>query len=156
MLIKEIMDTNVDECTEDTPLNEVYELIQQSSKDYVIVIDSNQHRVPIGFINEHTICENLIKRTRNTKGLYAASVMSSKIKRVSENQAVEEHNELGEFDAIVVVNERRQFQGIVNPAELKASHEEQVPTTVPTTTVTGFLVQRVPSAVEIPAFGWLK
>ena len=37
MLIKEIMDTNVDECTEDTPLNEVYELIQQSSKNYSLI-----------------------------------------------------------------------------------------------------------------------
>ena len=156
MLIKEIMDTNVDQCTEDTPLPEVYELIQQSAKDYVIVIDSNQHRVPIGFINEHTICENLIKRTRNTKGLYAASVMSSRIKRVCENQAVEEQSELAhsDFDALVVVNERRQFQGVLNPADLKTSIPKQI--NVPMPSVGGFLSSRAPSAVEIPAFGWLK
>jgi len=156
MLVKEIMDTDVDQCTEDTPLNEVYELIQQSSKDYVIVIDSNQHRVPIGFINEHTICENLIKRTRNTKGLYAASVMSSKIKRLCENQAVEEESELAhsDFDAIVVVNERRQFQGVVNPRDLISAVREQERVAV--RAVGGFLAERAPSPIEIPAFGWLK
>ena len=55
MLIREIMDVDVTECTEDTPIGDVYELIQQSHKNYVVVIDSSQHRVPIGIVNEHSI-----------------------------------------------------------------------------------------------------
>src|SRR5690349_589561 len=99
MFIREIMDTEVTECTEDTPLAEVYELIQSCPKNFVVVIDSSQHRVPIGIVNEHSICENLVKNSRRTKGLYAGSVMSSRIRRVCEDEQVENCRDLIATDA---------------------------------------------------------
>src|SRR5215813_10502531 len=121
MLIKEIVDIGVAECTEDTSLRDVYDLIQTSSKGYVVVIDSLKHRVPIGIVDEHSICENLIKRSKAAKGLDAGSVLNTNIKRASENAGLEECHGLsdGNVDAILVVNGRRQFLGTVDTGRLK-------------------------------------
>src|SRR5215813_15290538 len=90
MLIKEIVDIGVAECTEDTSLRDVYDLIQTSSKGYVVVIDSVKHRVPIGIVDEHSICENLIKRSKAARGLDAGSVLNTNIKLISEDADVVE------------------------------------------------------------------
>jgi predicted transcriptional regulator len=158
MLIKEIMDTDVVECTEDTLLADVYDLIQQCQKGYVVVIDSSQHRVPLGVVNEHTICENLIKRSRNQKGLSAGSVMSTKIRRVLENEHIDDCRDViaSDTDAIVVVNERRKFRGVVQPAEIERSLKEPVAGAQPASIFSTMLGQSIPAVVEIPAFGWLK
>ena len=157
MLIREIMDTEVTECTEDTPLADVYHLIQESRKNYVVIIDSPQHRVPIGIVNEHSICENLIKRSLNKKALYAGSVMSSKIRRVSEDEQVENCRDLitTDADVITVVNDRRQFTGVLEPVSIReclnrrsASHAGGF--------ISGIFGQAMPGKAEIPAFGWLK
>lgn len=158
MLIKEIMDTDVNQCTEDTLLADVYELIQQSRKNYVVVIDSSQHRIPIGIVNEHSICENLIKRSRNTKGFYAGSVMSAKIKRVSEDEEVENCRDLiaSDADAIVVVDDRRQFKGVLEPVSIRESLNEAAAAHARSSFVSGVIGHAIPGTVEIPAFGWLK
>jgi len=158
MLIKEIMDTDVLDCTEDTLLADVYDLIQQCQKGYVVVIDSSQHRVPLGVVNEHTICENLIKRPRNKKGLSAGSVMSTKIRRVLENEHIDDCREViaSDADAIVVVNELRKFQGVVQPAEIERSLKEPIAVAQQASIFSTMLGQSIPAAVEIPAFGWLK
>lgn len=155
MLIKEIMDTGIAECTEDASLTDVYDLIQVSPKGYVVVIDSLKHRVPIGIIDEHSICENLIKRSRAAKDLEAGSVLNTNIKRVSENAEVGECN--GLFDvktaAMLVVNERRQLLGTVDRQRLECSIV-QVNSQKPSFTT--IISRAVPAVVEIPAFGWLK
>ena len=158
MLIKEIMDTDVTECTEDTLLSEVYELIQTCPKNYVVVIDSSQHRVPIGIVNEHSICENLIKRSRNTKGLYAGSVMTSRIKRVLEHDEVETCRNLSatDADAIVVINNRRQLRGVLEPVAIRECLHRQSANQSKGSFITGVIAQAIPATVEIPAFGWLK
>lgn len=158
MLIKEIMDTDVTECTEDTLLAEVYELIQQGDKNYVVVIDSSQHRVPIGIVNEHTICENLVRQSRNSKHLYAGSVMSSKIKRICEDEEVENCRDLiaTDADAIVVISDRRQFKGTLEPVAIRESLDRQAAALARGTFFSGVLGHSIPGRVEIPAFGWLK
>jgi predicted transcriptional regulator len=157
MLIKEIIDTEVTECTEDTPLADVYQLIQECRKHFVVVIDSSQHRVPIGIVNEHSICENLIRHSRNTKGLYAGSVMSPRIKRVCENEEVENCRDLvaTDSDAIVVVNERRQFKGVLEPESIREGLEQEA-AMAHGSFFSGVLDHAIPGKVEIPAFGWLK
>lgn len=158
MLIREIMDTEVTECTEDTPLAEVYELIQSCPKNFVVVIDSSQHRVPIGIVNEHSICENLVKNSRRTKGLYAGSVMSSRIRRVCEDEQVENCRDLiaTDADAITVVNERRQFRGVLEPVTIRESINRQAAAQSTSSFISGILGQAIPATAEIPAFGWLK
>jgi predicted transcriptional regulator len=155
MLVKEIMDIGVAECTEDRSLPDVYDLIQTSSKDYVVVIDSLKHRVPIGIIDEHSICENLIRKSKAAKGLDAGSVLNTNIKHISENVEITECSELLDksVDAILVVNSRRQFLGTVDSYRLEHAivrARSQRPT------FTSMIGQHIPAAVEIPAFGWLK
>jgi predicted transcriptional regulator len=158
MLIREIMDTEVTECTEDTPLADVYHLIQESRKNYVVIIDSPQHRVPIGIVNEHSICENLIKRSTSRKGLYAGSVMSSKIRRVSENEQVENCRDMiaVEVDAFTVVDDNRQFKGVIDPVRIRESINRESAANARGSFISGILGQAIPAKVEIPAFGWLK
>ena len=155
MLINEIMNIGVAECTEDTPLTEVYDLIQISSKGYVVVVDSLKHRVPIGVIDEHCICENLIRKSKAAKGLDAGGVLNTNIKRISENAEVAECSKLLDksVDAILVVNGRRQFLGTIDPDQLERAivrANSQRPT------FTSIISKHVPAAVEIPVFGWLK
>jgi predicted transcriptional regulator len=158
MLIKEIMDTAVTECTEDTLLADVYDLIQNGEKDYVVEIDSSQHRVPIGIVNEHSICENLIRQSRNSKRLYAGSVMSSKIERICEEVEVENCRELivTDADAIVVVSDRRQFRGVLAPVAIRECFDRQDAAMARRSFFSGVLDHAIPARVEIPAFGWLK
>jgi predicted transcriptional regulator len=158
MLIAEILDVGIAECTEDTSLRDVYELIQRSAHGYVVVIDSLQHRVPIGIVNEHSICENMIRRDRAAKSLDAGAVINTNVKRVSANVEITECEGLldEKADAILVVNERRQFLGILEPERLErlvTGAREHFHTPTIFTSIGG---QHVPAAVEIPAFGWLK
>ncbi|HEY2866318.1 MAG TPA: CBS domain-containing protein [Pyrinomonadaceae bacterium] len=158
MLISEIMNSDVNVCTEDTPLKDVYELIQSSIEGFVVVLDSFQHRVPIGIVNEHSICESVVGRQRPTRSLDAGAVLDSNIKRLCHNVEVTECESVLDrgADAILVVNERRQFLGAVDPEELEraaraAARRYHIPTIF-----AGVAGQQIPAAVEIPAFGWLK
>jgi len=156
MLIKEIMNTGVVECTEDTSLKDTYELIQQSSTGFVVIIDSTQHRVPIGIVNEHSICENVVRRSRHTKDLDAGNVMNTNIKRVSENSEILDCKVAVGIQAILVVNEKRQFLGTVEPAELDRSIAAVRKPVERPSVFAGMLSGHAPAAAEIPAFGWLK
>jgi predicted transcriptional regulator len=157
MLIKEIMNTCVSECTEDAPLAEVYELVQSSPNGYAVVIDSPLHRVPIGIINEHTICASVVKKAQRSTSTDAGSVMSSRIQRIHENTEIEDCKDLlaKVADAIVVVNDRRQFRGVVDSLELEAAVRRETRKQA-RSTFSEILGKAIPASVEIPAFGWLK
>lgn len=158
MLISEIMRRNVAECTEDVPLTEVYELIQSSPNGYVVVLESRKHRVPIGIVNEHSICESVVRRLRNAKVLDAGSVLSTNILRVRDDLPVARCNELLNHmvDAVVVVDQRRRLRGAVDPERLTAlaGREREMAKKLPI--FSGVAAQRIPAAIEIPAFGWPK
>jgi predicted transcriptional regulator len=158
MLIKEIMNTSVSECTEDTPLADVYELIQSTANGYAVVIDSTQHRVPIGIVNEHSICENIVKNAPRTKSLDAGSVMSTHIQRVNENTDISDCKDLLTkiSAAVIVVNERRRFCGVVDSLELEQNVRREARVQASRQVSSGFFGKAVPASVEIPAFGWLK
>jgi predicted transcriptional regulator len=158
MLIKEIMNTAVCECPEDTPLNEVYELIQSCPNRYVVVTDSPQHRVPLGVVNEHSICELLVKNRRRDRDLYAGSLMNTRIQKISEDTDVSDCKWLltSAAEAIVVVSEKRQFRGVIDTIELRRAINEETTRAEPASIFAGMLGQAIPASVEIPAFGWLK
>jgi CBS-domain-containing membrane protein len=158
MLISEIMNRDVTVCTEDTPLKDVFELVQSSRDGFVVILDSIKHRVPIGIVNEHSICKSLVGRERPTRMLDAGAVMSPNIKRLRQNAEISECESVldHQADAILVVDERRQFLGAVDHEELAetaraAARHRRMPTIF-----AGVNGQRTPAAVEIPAFGWLK
>lgn len=144
MLVSEIMNKHVAECTEDLGLEEVYELLRQSDTGFVVVIDSHTHRVPIGVVTEHSICEQIILRGRNPRNLFAGAVMDPRIKSVREGELVESIDviEGNSVAAVVVTDGNRQVSGTLSCDDLRAARAVKT--------------QRSFAVREIPAFGWVQ
>ena len=158
MSIKNIMSKCVAECTEDASLDEVYKLIRKCKHGLVVVIDSESHRVPIGVVSERSICEQVIVRGKNPRGLAAGNVMDSRIRTVRENEGAIDISaaDADALAAIVVTNDRRQVCGIISKDKVK-----QIPGSVASTNSFGSVyvntsVRYTPAAREIPAFGWIQ
>ena len=149
MRVSEIMSRCVTVCTEDTGLEEVYELIQKCEHKLVVVVDSNAHRVPIGVASEHTICEQIIARGRNPRTLSAGSIMDARIRKVSDDQPLEsiDATDLDELTAIVVVNSDRQISGLISKSAM---------TSIMKTSNQATPVRSSRRVSEIPAFGWIQ
>jgi CBS-domain-containing membrane protein len=158
MLIKEIMNTTVSECTEDTPLAEVYELTQSGTNRYAVVTDGPLHRRPLGIVNEHSICEALVKNRLRDRDLSAGSLMSTRIQKVDGDTDINECKWLltSAAEAIVVVGPKRQFLGVLEPIDLRHAIKADHSQTRSTSVLAGMLGQAIPASVELPAFGWLK
>ena len=154
MIIKDIMKGGVAECTEDTALADVYDLIQDCDHGYVVILDSTTHRVPIGVVDEHSICQHIVAPGRNPKGLSAGSVMSSRIRRVSENTDVTTCRGLVETagsEPILVTDEKRQFTGIVERSKLAAAiYTASKELGNPTAEFANLIPTSTPARVEFP------
>lgn len=158
MLVSEMMSKCVAECTEDTDLEKVYELLRKCEHGMVVVVDSEAHRVPIGVVNERSICDQIIARGRNPRTLTAGAVMDSRIRTVRETDGPDKLglNENQHLTAVVVVNDRRQPCGIVTKEKLRT-----VPTPAVSTRSTSLVFVKTsprlsPAVSEIPAFGWIQ
>ena len=158
MSISKIMSKCVAECTEDASLEEVYQLIRKCKHGLVVVVDSEAHRVPIGVVSERSICDQVIVRGKNPRGLTAGSVMDSRIRTVQESEAALAiaHDEAQSLAALVVTDERRQVCGIIPKDKIG-----QIPGTVAATNSPGAIyvnmsVRHSPATSEIPAFGWIQ
>ena len=158
MLVSEMMSKCVAECTEDTGLDKVYELLRKCEHGLVVVVDSETHRVPIGVVSERSICDQIIARGRNPRTLTAGSVMDSRIRTVRETDGPDKLTlrENEHVTAVIVVNGRRQPCGIVTEQKLKT-----LPTPTAATRSTSLVfVNRSPrlspAVSEIPAFGWIQ
>ena len=160
MLIKNLATETIAECTEETGLAEVYELLQNSSHGYVVVVDSTAHRVPIGVVNEHSICKYVIARPRNPKMMTAGDVMNSRIRRLTDSTPVESCRSMLESlkdEPILVTDDKRQFLGILDRRRLEAVLSDTKVTTTNTNADFRRLVSvKTPARVEIPVFGWLS
>lgn len=156
MFVSDIMSTCVAECTEDMRLEEVFELIQKCDHGLVVVIDSLAHRVPIGVVTEHSICEQIIARGRNPKGLTAGSVIDSRIRKVTSTDPVEKVIEARQDDiaAVVVVDEERRVCGLISKEQTKSIPAGRSFISRPTGAVQMARESARPS--EIPAFGWIQ
>ena len=152
MKIRDISSQCVAECTEDAPLSEVFDLIQKCEHGLVVVLDSPTHRVPLGVVSEHTICERLIAGGRRPKELQAGSVMDTRARRVPASTDVASCGELlrSGSSAILLVDENRQFCGMVTREALASAYRR---TTAPPVFAPA---AAIPAKAEIPAFGWLR
>lgn len=158
MTIGEVMKTCVVECTEDTGLDEAYELLRKCDHRIVVVVDGPNHRRPIGVVTERSICEQVIGRGRNPRSLPAGSVMDTRIMRVRENEPVASIAIANpdEIAAVVVVNDRREVCGVLTKEHL-AVLGQGVATTNSTGRIFVTKAPRVSPAIrEIPAFGWIQ
>jgi predicted transcriptional regulator len=156
MRVSDVMSRCVTVCTEDAGLEEVYELMQKCEHKLVVVVDSHAHRVPIGVTSEHSICEQVIARGRNPRTLSAGSAMDARIKKVSEDQLLENigAEDLDRLTALIVVNADRQIIGLVSKEVIKRAAVVAKDRTV---TVTINAAPATPQRVsEIPAFGWIQ
>jgi CBS-domain-containing membrane protein len=158
MFVSEIMSSCMAECTEDTKLEDAFELIQRCDHGTIVVVDSLAHRVPIGVVTERSICEQIIRRGRNPRSLTAGSVMDSRIKKVSSTDLVETLQRANNADvaAIVVVDDSRHACGLVSKDKIKTA-VRPVNNYKPSI-VTARPVQQTGShrISEIPAFGWMS
>jgi len=158
MRVSEIMSRCVTVCTEDASLDEVYELINKCEHKLVVIVDSHAHRVPIGVASEHSICAQIIGRGRNPKTLSAGSVMDARIRKLSEDQRLEniESSELNELTAIVVVNSDREITGVVAKESIKRFAPIVERNRAITVTVNNAVATTTRRISEIPAFGWIQ
>ena len=123
MLVSDFMSTCTAECTEDTPVEQVYDLMQKCDHGFVIVIDSESHRVPLGLVSEHSICEQIVGKGRKLRGLTAGSVLDGRIKKVPDTATAEECSTLFEstkLAAVVVVNNKGGLCGIIPSSSFDA------------------------------------
>ena len=157
MSISEIMSKCFAECTEDTPLEQVYEGIRKCDHGLVVVIDSKAHRVPIGVVSERSICEQLIVRGKNPRSLVAGAVMDSSIKTVRETDAIDAAipQDKDSITAVVVTNDKREVCGII-PREKLPSAADAAATHSNSRVFINTNVRRSPASREIPAFGWIQ
>ena len=158
MTIADLMSKCVVECTEDASVEEVYNLLQKCEHRTVVVVDSLAHRVPIGVVNERSMCEQIIGRGRSLRSLVAGSMLDTRIITVPEKTTIDSIKLDGarELSAVVVVNDRRQPCGLV-PKERLASLGHSIATTNSSGQIVVTVGPRVSPAVsEIPAFGWIQ
>jgi predicted transcriptional regulator len=158
MTFGELMSTCVVECTEDTTIEEAYELLQKCGHRMAVVVDSRAHRRPIGVVSERSICEQVIGRGRNPKSLAAGSAMDTRILRVREDESISnvEIANPDEVAAVIVVNNVRQICGIV-PKESIAVISQNIAMTSSSSRIFLNTTPKVsPAASEIPAFGWIQ
>ena len=158
MTIGELMNTCVVECTEDTTIEEAYELLRKCDHRIVVVVDSRSHRRPIGVVTDRSICEQVIGRGRNPKSLAAGSAMDTRILRVQEDEAIGKIAVANpdEIAAVIVVNDNRQVRGVVTKESL-AALGPSIATTNSSGRIFVSTTPRVSPAIsEIPAFGWIQ
>ncbi|HVF30933.1 MAG TPA: CBS domain-containing protein [Pyrinomonadaceae bacterium] len=147
----------VTECTEDTPIDQVYEKILRCRHGLVVVVDSTSHRVPIGIVSERSICENVILRGKSGRNLTAGSVMDPRIRTIRETDSLDPSllADGQPVSAVVVVDEARRVCGIVPKNKLKAV-DATVTSRSPGRVVVNVNERRSPAVREIPAFGWIQ
>ena len=157
MSVSKIMSKCVVECTEDAPLEQVYEGIRKCEHGLVVVIDSEAHRVPIGIVSERSICEQLIARGKNPRNLTAGAVLDSRIRTVREGDSLDAITVTADeqISAVVVTNEQRQACGIVSKDKLRTI-SSRAETNSPGLIFVNLNVRRSPASREIPAFGWIQ
>lgn len=151
MLVREIMSTCIAECTEGTPLARVYEAMQNCGHRTVVVVESKFHRVPIGIVTEHTICEQVIGRGRNPQGLHAANVMTSKIVKVSDASNIDLCPAVTDHESsvpLIVVNENRDLCGLLPKEVLRVARAETV--------IHHGTAPEAPAVDNSPLLGWTQ
>ncbi|MDM7923228.1 MAG: CBS domain-containing protein [Pyrinomonadaceae bacterium] len=104
-------------CTEEVPLHQVYEMLSQDAVRIVIVVDSNVHRVPIGVITDRSICDQLIMRRRDPRGLTAANVLDSNVVKMRRAHLLASHGPVEEQKPVLVVDRDRRLVGLYTGTE---------------------------------------
>jgi len=122
MFIKEIMNNNSVFCTEETSLTKVYELMSENDCDYVTVVESRAHGIPIGVITEHDICYQILGRGRNPRDMSAANAMNTNIVKMTASSELDDCLNLMKIkqtNRVFIVDENGRLCGTLSRAELE-------------------------------------
>ncbi len=128
MLVKEIMNKNSVVCTEDTSLEKVFELMTENGCDYVSVVESRAHPMPIGTITEHDICFQIVGRGKNPRGMTAANVLNTQVVKAIGDLSLNECLNLMQIksaERVFIVDEDGMLCGIVTRPEIEKQVESK-------------------------------
>lgn len=121
-------------CTEDTPIEKVYEMLEAAKARHAFVVESLAHQIPIGIVTEHDICAHLIGSGRSPRGMTAAGVMSTNFAKIRAGTEPDQaRSAAGSTHLICIVDENGAPCGTVSPAEVdspKVSAAETISSTV--------------------------
>lgn len=129
MFVRDIMNENSVVCTEDTTLAKIYELMMKNDCEYVTVVESRAHRIPIGTITEHDICRQLIERGRNPRDMTAANVMNTNILKIAESLTFSECLNLmqtKQAKRVFIVDEDGMFRGTLTRIEAESLKSKEL------------------------------
>lgn len=128
MFVRDIMNQCAVVCTEDMPLEKVYNLMQENNCDHMIVVENYAHRTPIGIITEHDICFQVVGRGRNPRGLTAGNVMNTNIARALATLSLTDCILLmqeSEAEQAFVVDENGTLHGTVTHRDIESTKTKQ-------------------------------
>ena len=123
MRIEEAVKNDSVICTEEMPLNKVFNLMLERNCDCVAVVESFAHKVPLGLITERDICLQLIKKNRDPRWLTAANVMNSNVSRFKKTSNLEKclsSMQKQKTDHSFVIDNNGMFCGMIDRKELEA------------------------------------
>lgn len=133
MFVREIMKDNSVFCTEETPLAKVYEMMTENCCDFVAVVESRAHFIPIGIITEHDICKQIIGRGRNPRDMSAANVMNSNIVKLSDATDLDaclEAMKTKQTSRVFIIDENGKLCGTLTRADIEQNRTETFTKTV--------------------------
>jgi CBS domain-containing protein len=110
------------------PLEKVYKLMQDNNCDQITVVENYAHNTPIGIITEHDICLQVVGRGRNPRGLTAANVMNTDIRRALATLTISDCALLLEESSAkraFVVDENGTLRGLVRDIDIQFSKNRQ-------------------------------
>lgn len=128
MFAKDIMNKNSIVCTEEMPLMQVYQLMQDNGCEFVSVVENYAHKNPIGVVTEHDICLQVIGKGRSPRGLTAANVMNTEIIKILETSTLAYCSDLidgSRTKRLLVVDENGALCGTLAQSDIEANKSDR-------------------------------
>ncbi|MGC2235787.1 MAG: CBS domain-containing protein [Pyrinomonadaceae bacterium] len=127
MLVKDIMTENPVCCTSDTNLQDVAKMMLDNDCGAVPVVESNNHKRPIGVVTDRDITIRTVAKGDNPLNMTAKSVMTKNVVTATPDMSVEDCVDLMEkhqVRRIPVVDENGNCVGMVAQADIAVRANE--------------------------------
>ena len=128
MRVGEVLENDCAICTEEMPLDKVFELMLENNCDAIAVVESFAHKVPLGLITEREICLQLVKKHKDPRWLTAANVMNanvSKFKKTTNLDSCLNSMQKQNVEFSFVIDDKGMFCGTVKRKDLESATSEQ-------------------------------
>lgn len=127
MLVKDIMTENPVCCTAETNLQEVAKMMLDNDCGAIPVVESNNHRRPIGIVTDRDITVRTVAAGDNPLNMSAKSVMTKNVFTATPEMSVDECVNLMEEQQvrrIPVIDENGNCVGMVAQADIAVRADE--------------------------------